>query len=359
VAWLVLLVAIVAPLVAAGAIVVSARTDIVAELPPTWVKTEDAEGGIEVPAALVLDFSEQQPAPAPAWTGVVEEVLVVPGDHVATGTPVARLGGALRLASSVGTPIGRVLQRGDAGRDVASLNQTLGALGLPASPGEVFGARTELGVRRLSRQLTGVETSAFDPGWVVFLPDGGGVVGQVNLRVGQPAPASGSPVFGLEPELKGARAVSPDDIPEGPVGSAGAAGISTGREEVSVESVESTLVVPAGAAFVVDGEEMPLLEGGRLAPEFFRAASTVARGGTVISGVVRRPIPPGTARIPTGAVFSSSTGTTCARIRDGRRVDTVRVELVDSYLGSTLAAGLPPNVEVEVSPPVEVRRKCR
>lgn len=358
VTWLVLVVAVTAPVVAAWAVVRSARSQLLPELPPAWVRAEPAAGGIEVPAALVLDIGRPQPAPAPAWSGLVEEVLIGPGDRITTGTPIARVGGALRIASGVGTPIGRTLRRGDAGPDVASLHQTLTALGQPASPGNVFGTRTEAGVRRLSRQLTGAEATVFDPGWLIFLPTGDGVVADISLGLGQPAPSSGAAVVTLAPTVRGGRLVAPADIPLG-LGEP-EPGSKQSPAAFSLDSLPTSLTVPEGSSFVARDMEMRFIDGGRLDPASFAVAASLVHGGVVIDGILRRPVPPRTAQVPTASVFVGPTGRTCAHLRVGSGAPkTVTVDVLDGYLGTTLASGIPPRAEVQLSPAVDVRRQCR
>lgn len=354
-AWLGLVLGVVAPIVAAVSVIDSSRSVGAPEVPAVWVAAEEAEGGIEMAAALSLEWGDIAPAPSPSWEGLVEEVLVAPGTKVDTGTPVAWIGGILRLATADGRPIGRQLRLGDSGRDVESLHASLTALGYRPSSGSVFGPQTESAVRRLAVRLTGTESAVFDPAWFVFLPGGVGEASSVALAVGHPAPAAGAPVIEFRPTLHAAWAVADGGAVTGPAASEPEDAAPEGAPAPAAASPR--LHVEPGAVFVVRDDEIPLEEGGDVAAGALPLVAALAgpSPGDTLAGLVRQAAPTGAVRVPTAAVFSGARAATCVRTR--RR--TLPVAVVDTYLGSTLVTGLSPSDEVQIAPPSDARRRCR
>ncbi len=153
----------------------------------TWMPIAPSTEPTVTEVGLRLGWEEPGPVVAPAWTGLVQEVMVAPGDVIAEGHPMAVVDGITRVAVT-GRPIGRILGPNDRGPDVVALNALLDALGRPHGEGDVFTRATSEGTRDLSRALGMAPTVGFDPAWVLHLPTAGATATTVALVEGAPVP---------------------------------------------------------------------------------------------------------------------------------------------------------------------------
>lgn len=358
--WFLVLAGIIAPTVAAVAVVRSARGDVTAVAQELWTPAVPVEGGLETTVSVLVERQVPPAAPAPAWNGIVEEVHVAPGSQLQTGTPVALVGGITRIATSVGTPIGRVLRQGDVGRDVQSLNETLVALGYLANDDNRYTVATRNGVRRLAEDLGAGSINEFDPAWFVFLPGGDATVASTELLIGRPAPAAGTDVIAFRPVPTRARVVATTDVPSGTAGE---------DNPVDLDDVDSTLDIPDDATVEIGGATVSVDAVGMISPEQFEVISTqLATDKNVLMGQMIRELPIALVQVPTAAVFTGPTGKTCVAARRnldtndpiGRRDVKVRlVEVIDSYIGTAFVTGVELGAEVQLSPSNELRKQCQ
>lgn len=346
--WLALLVGVVAPLVAAVWTIRSSRSEFVPEAQEHWAPVTETLGGLETNVAVLIDWRKIATAPAPAWSGLVEEVFIQPDDTVTTGTPIARIGGITRIASSVATPIGRPLQRGDSGADVQSLNETLAALGFESGVGDTFNAATARGVKALASELGAGNVTSFDPAWLVFLADGEGIVATTSLKLGRPAPAPGDNVIMLTSVALRAKVVGANDAPS-----------DSEEAPVDFDAVRSSIEVPAGSHLRVGGAEFRTEADGMIGDaDLTVLTEKLDLGQSLLPAVMSRDLGDRVFQIPTAAVFSGPTGKTCVHTRQGNSHVTP-VEVVDSYVGATFVLGDNLGTEVEVNPPNGLRRRCQ
>lgn len=361
--WLVIAAWIVAPLVAAATIVVRSSDGVRSDPQPVWLPVREAAGVVTKPALLHMSWENQSPVVAPHWSGLVQRIFVAPGDHLASGTPVALVDGVKRIAAATDIPFSRALQSGDVGAEVEALNRLLDQLGLPSTAGDRFAAGTVQGVLELSESVLGGPGSPiFEPGWLLYLPTADGIIADVTLRVGAPAPPPGTEVVRFQPRLVDA-VVGPDRIDQ-----AGNPSVSTPLARPDGREPDDGL--PAGLAdlregayLVVGGVEIgPLsVPDGQISADGIGAlASAVPPGTTSVRATVAIPLPADASQLPAGAVFSGHDGSTCSVVRDSPRSAeaVVEVEILDSYQGISIVTGLVAGQEVEVPPHRTERRRC-
>jgi hypothetical protein len=167
------------------------------EVRTVWARATQAEATAEEPAVLLLHWRARPPVVAPAWAGLVEEVLVRPDDELATGVPVVQVDRIKRIAVASDVPFSRALKLDDRGRDVAALNEVLPQLGYEANVGDTFGPTTRRGVTALARALGAGDQEQFDPAWFLYLPVQRASIAEVDLQVAAPAAAAGQPIAHL------------------------------------------------------------------------------------------------------------------------------------------------------------------
>lgn len=143
---------------------------------------------------------------APAWGGVVNAVLVGPGDVIANGTPIVVVDRVQRWALETAEPLTRPLRHGDRGADVAQLQAALNALGYePGTEDGIYGSATAAAVRSLQVDLGVASPSrTFDPSHIVWLPANTLRAASVALSPATPAPSQGAEIVtGEQPVLTG------------------------------------------------------------------------------------------------------------------------------------------------------------
>ena len=172
------------------------------EQKPIHVAAEKAEGSLNRPVSLAVRWSAPLEVVAPAWSGLVQQVLVKPGDVLKNGTPVATVSGVKILAAVMEYPLAAPVRSGDVGLSVQMLGAYLNAHGQDAGSGDTFNEQMLAAVRVYAAEI-GVEhaneVTAFDPGWVLYLPSERPVT-EVELTVGTLAPAQGTTVLKLAPQ---------------------------------------------------------------------------------------------------------------------------------------------------------------
>jgi hypothetical protein len=140
---------------------------------------------------------------APAWAGLVTEVMVAPGSVVADGTPVLRVDGVEVRYVSLSSPLYREVCQGDTVL-VAEVRTVLAGAGLPTSGSARLTARDVASVREFAATIgvVGARTATcFDPSWVLVGAQAPGSLADVAVQVGEPVPAPGEAVLTGEPVL--------------------------------------------------------------------------------------------------------------------------------------------------------------
>lgn len=219
-----------------------------------------------VSATLSAQWSVDRVLVAPAWSGLVTEVMVHDGVVVVEGQPVMSVDGVVRFAGATPRPFHRELPAGAVGADVGQLQQLLIRLGLITD--EVQADRmdrpTVMAVRALAALLGVPEParSVFDPGWMVWMPSGTPVnVGSFETAAGVVAPPAGTTLAVAAPALVGATVRIDqvgDAVPFGEV----VLRTSDGRSaEVEVDPDSGAVADPATVSELVSppGDDEPVL----------------------------------------------------------------------------------------------------
>jgi hypothetical protein len=229
---------------------------------------------------------------APTWSGTVTRVLVNPLDEVVSGDVVARVDGVDRVAVATRDPFFRELRRRDVGDDVAMLQQWLAMQGLYEGEIDgVFGSDLVDGVKTWA-ELLGVRkpNGAFDPAWVVWLPDEPFGVDRVHLVRGEPAPGAGA------------------DILAGPVP----------LESVTILDQEGRRFGPDGLwVLEVNGIEVQVDSGEIDAEGLSALAGVLDPDEPVASARTRRAVAIETLEVPATAVMSNAAGDLCVFVPGG------------------------------------------
>ena len=163
---------------------------------PLLVEVSEVTTSASQEAELTLTWSAVESLVAPAWSGLVTEVFVGPGDVIGSTDRVLNVGGLDRIAYHAPRPFYRPIRKGDSGPDVEAFHQLLADLGLIEGEalGDVASSTTVRAIGMLAAQLGGsAKTTVFDPGWVVWLPTPEFEVGELLVEPGQPAPPQGQP----------------------------------------------------------------------------------------------------------------------------------------------------------------------
>ena len=241
-----------------------------------------------------LNLAEGDRVVSPAWTGVVTDVYVHPGDHVESGQRVVQVDGVTRVAWFDAQPFSRELRQGDRGFDVDSLHRLLvsdGAMAINPGPGSTFGEVTGRAVEALAAKL-GVPTArrTFDPAWVVRIPTPDFVVGTVGVSVGDVAPQT--------------------EILRSPPNAL----------SVNVRRPDGTLPDPGPAwRFVVDDLDLAVDARGQLDGDYSQRLldwalvrqSQTGESPATVDGVVQAEVNVGAVRVPATAVVIDTDGTAC------------------------------------------------
>lgn len=391
------------PLVVAAVVTARSERSVRTEPPASaWVAAGPVETEVSRTVTAKADQEEQPPLLAPAWTGLVEEVGLRVGEPLRSGDTVAVIDGLPRVAAATGRPLRRRLVPGDRGQDVTDLNGWLASRRYEADTGDRFGRATRRGVVALRRDLgLAADVDEFDPAWLVFLAAPEVTVRSTTLQAGAPAPGAGAPIAELEPQITsvtlaladqsaaappglGAPTGVPSDGPTGaptdgagaePTGSpAGMPAQTTAPPGVPDATAPTGAPPPApaanpltavaeGAVLRSGGEEVgPIGVDGSLSPEVEAAVIRLLGGDSSAMLQLVEPAPAGSRALVANALFTGPSGAMCvaARTAPGARTTVHLVRPVGGTATQPLVAGAPEGeVEVQVNPPLDVRRRCR
>jgi hypothetical protein len=224
------------------------------DMEPVLLPVGSAQVRTSQEVTLALTWSEGAPLLSPGGDGLVTSVEAAPGDRLEQGATVARVNDrALRAVVAAG-PFYRPIGSGDEGPDVARLRRVLIELGYLAGDPTLqrvtpaldraigqFNAAGGYTRQRVGEDgtLLGHELQPADVIWIGPEPV---VVGQLDLRPGQPLPPPGEPI-GRRPSTLISLAVQsgegrpPADLAE----------LAPAAVELRVEGQPSaTIDVPAG-----------------------------------------------------------------------------------------------------------------
>lgn len=218
---LVMVASVVALLGAGGWLAWGMRAQLAALDPaPTPVVAEVADASVDHAAKATLSGALVT-QPSLLWNaavGTVTAVRVAPGDTVVPGSAIADIDGLTIRAYFAETALHRTIAREDKGADVAVAQEVLNAVlpgtNLPLSG--KFGPATENAVKSYERKLGIAEpTGVLNPAWFVLLPDDEFTVGDVALRLGQPAPGAGEAALSGAQEVTEVTVSTESDGPDG------------------------------------------------------------------------------------------------------------------------------------------------
>ena len=290
-----------------------------------WLRSSTVErlSGLEPePVAVVVPVESREVSDRRAVTSVA----VKPGVAVSSGDVVVSVDGVDRVAVATAEPFWRRLQRRDAGPDVAMLEAWLAEAGFYEGPLDgVFGRGLTAAVKAWAESLGVVKPDGvFDPGWVLWLPEDGFVVGEVTLRAGAPVPGAGAPV------LVGA----------------------TPLVEVSLRDQNDRRFVETGEWILEVGEvEVPVVDGAVTGEGLGVLESVLDPEEAFASGRIRRAEPLAVVEVPATAVVADAEGATCVFVPDGDGFVARGVVLAGGRVSRVdVAEGLEAGGEVLVNP---------
>lgn len=352
---------LVAPLVIIGIAIGHASQVRFEQVRGVWVAVQEPADEVKRGGGLLLDWSLNETLYAPGWTGVVQTLLLTPGDLIESGDPVGRVGGIVRLAVHTSVPFSETLSIGDSGLEVEELNKVLAAFGYPSSSDGTYSEATTAGVARLAESIGAIsDGSSFDPGWFVYLPHQTFEVQGSGMVVGAPAPTPGAAIASSDAQLTGATLVSieaarefaSEEVPvsetEGSVAPSALSSESPEIPDAERLSLEATERVLLGT------DELPVEPNGKFATEAMtRIEASIIPGvkGTFVT--LTRAAVSGEWEIPSAALFSDGEGRICVvtRLPEREEISPVVVQVRGSSSGSTLVTGsLRKESEVLIAP---------
>lgn len=179
---------------------------------PVLIAPQPAGDSLSRPISLGLSWGPEATLLAPGWDGIIQELLLAPGDRVEDGTPVIRVGGILRVAAHTPWPFSGRLAAGERGEGVRQLQGFLNARGALLAETAILDSPTLAALRAWAASI-GVpraqELTSFDPGWVIYLPEPAKIL-SIEGTVGAPSPSAGTPIARLAPELLDAILLDPE-----------------------------------------------------------------------------------------------------------------------------------------------------
>lgn len=301
-----------------------------------WVAPTPAGPTLESTIGVAVEWGQGPSLRAPSWTGLLQRVDITEGQKIEHGMPVVLVDGIVRQAWQTALPFARFISSGDSGADVTALKAALAKLGYAVTEGDRLDWRTLLAVRGFASSI-GVpgsrDLTAFDPGWVIFLPEPI-TAGQILLTVGTLAPATGDELV-------------------------------TGRERVSdavftsaaiVEQLEASDVaieidrdVPVASRVAVDSDEFLTIAESRLTPSTSDATRPDSISLETLSLLLRpqttgttarlsSPAPTGSWILPAAAIYIASSGKTCLLVKDNDEPRAMPVEVLSESDGSAVVA---------------------
>jgi hypothetical protein len=264
------------------------------------------------PISLALSWADSRTLVAPSWSGTVTAVKVKPGDRLQTGTRLVQIDGvwrvALRTPSPLYAPVG---PRSDDAQQKSAL-AVLRALGYVVHE-DWWDWRATQAVQSLAKDL-GVngwaDATVVDPGWFVWIPTGSLKASSIDLAVGAPAPAPGTPIVTLTPRLLSASLDSDSEH-----GAATSSASTRGSWTVKIRGTDIKV-----ARFPIDDADALA----RLGEGLGVAHPDVATGTVSRSGAPRGWI------VPTSSVYVDAAGRTCLVLTSKRKqvAKTMTVEVL-------------------------------
>jgi hypothetical protein len=140
---------------------------------------------------------------APAWTGLVTDVLVKRGDDLGDGTPVARVNDIEIRHFGLDTPLYQPVCAGDTIL-VEEVREVLQRSDLSVGSGPALSSTDLTSIRQYAAQIGVSDTvSCFSAGWIVVTTEPVGPLAEIHLQVGRQAPALGEIILLSKPTLAG------------------------------------------------------------------------------------------------------------------------------------------------------------
>lgn len=350
---------IVAPIAAVAVLTaVAMRVDAIGT-EDVWAPPQASGGVRERSAGLQVQWNTAADLVAPEWSGLVQEVFVEAGDEIRSGQPVVRIDGVRRIALASDLPFSRMLSVGDRGVEAAALNSALAGLGLEASDSDTVTWATLRGVRALAAMLevpSAGEVAAFDPSWIIFLPDDATSVEKVALSVGSRAPSAGEVIVTAPLTIAAAYLVSADEIPS--------------PQELQSEDPPRTLdpiVADAGESLTVGMTPLELDESrSRIASDSLPALRNLATAGApFLRGVLVSDIAADALRVPVSAIVSDTAGVTCVIVgtefsgTSPAHITHIPVDVIASDAGVAWVVGDVASDSRVLATPAGESRSCR
>lgn len=242
--------------------------------------------------AVTVEWGDTGEVAAPAWFGLVTEVRMAAGDTVGDGDVLVVIDGVSRPAVVSPVPFHRHLVLNDRGPDVETLQGLLNRFGyLEADPNGVFDRATLSAVQEWGADLGVVgRVSAFDPGWVIWLPVNTFEVGGVLVEPGRSAPGLGEPI------VVGTRSIASIDL----------LGVDRAPLALTGEWVLET-----------SGVTIHLVDGMPEAEDVALLTNALDPSVTELTGVVRLAEPRRVIDVPAAAVVVGADGKLCVYRPDG------------------------------------------
>lgn len=320
---------------------------------PVWVAPTPAGPSLESTVGVAVEWGQEPSVRAPSWTGLVQRVDIVEGQKVEHGRPIALVDGIVRQAWQTDLPFARFMSSGDSGADVTALKSALSKLGYAVTEGDRLDWRTLLAVRGFASSI-GVpgsrELSAFDPGWVVFLPEPI-TAGQVLLTAGTPAPVTGDELVTGRERVFDAVFTSAAIVEQ---------------LETSDVSIEIDRDVPVASRVAIEGDEILTIAENRIVPDASDSARPDSTSLELLSDLLRpqstgtiarlsSPAPVEGWILPAAAISITSSGKTCLLVKGSDEPRPMPVEVLSESEGSVVvAAPLSVSLVAALYPPEDI-----
>jgi hypothetical protein len=341
-AWALLALAFVAPatgLSAAAWMASQQRTALTAESTPLTADVQVSEFDDARDVQLTLSWADGPALIAPAWYGTVTQLGVAPGQEVTSGTQVVRIDDVWRIAARTEQPFFAPVMAQSSAEELARLNGLLRSLGYDSQDNDRWGAGTVRGVRQLAASLgvpNAEAVTAFDPGWVVWLPADRLRLAGADFAVGGPAPSGGSPAFST------ARALASIDV------AANEGEALPDPEDGSVWSLHvGETTIPFAGSKVTDPNALATVQIALQGSYPETSVGTIARVNSVRGW-----------EVPSSAVFLDSEGKRCLFVDEGD-FTPYPVEVAGGGIGVARVTGDMPDRIGVLTNPSEVEEVSR
>ena len=298
----------------------------------TWVPVSKHEGHLSRNASIYMTWGEFSPIVAPQWSGTVTESNLSIGQTILSGSSLLTIDGVQRTGYSTPQPFYRALGLGSRGDDVTALRGLLASKGFSVSTSTALDARDLRAIRSFAASIGVADStriSAFDPGWVIFLPGSEVQVAKTQLVVGSPAPAAGQTIAELSPYLSAARIVERVD--------------ATATDVTATVDPSSLIPMPIkpGEQVLVAGKALGVT------PDF---SSLTSEGLTAIHGLAKPGAPlvaaslvsdgqSGLWIVPSASLMTGSAGNACVLDSREGHTSSVRITVVTSEGTNAVVAG--------------------